>query len=119
MPKQWEGSVFPYRGRLYVQFKDPKRGGKFSKRATPYKPGQEAEAEKVLASIREQLAAQARYLAAGSGEVSVQSYGEQWLKGRQHQSSWRDDQGRLREHVYPEIGSMPLANIRARHLLQL
>lgn len=53
--------------------------------------------------------------------LTVQTYGEQWLKGREEDgvSTFKDERGRLRLHVFPHIGSMPLGEVRPRHIIEL
>jgi hypothetical protein len=52
--------------------------------------------------------------------LTVRAYATEWLVKRQERDlDWRDDESRFRKHILAEIGDMPLAEVRARHLVDL
>jgi integrase len=51
---------------------------------------------------------------------TVRGFAGGWIvKRRERELDWRNDESRLRHHVLPEIGDLPLAEVRARHLVDL
>jgi integrase len=42
-----------------------------------------------------------------------------WLPLRQVRANWKDDESRLNQHILPELGAVPLAEISRRHLKRL
>jgi hypothetical protein len=43
-----------------------------------------------------------------------------WIaKRRERGLDWKHDKSRLKHHVLPEIGDLPLAEVRARHMADL
>lgn len=111
----WKGSVFPRKGKLAIAVKVD---GKWVQRATPYRPGQEKEARALLRRTVEHLAAAEE---SGLGiHPTIRQYGKVWLEQRKTQvASWPDDDSRLRTHIYPAVGDVPLADVRARHIAAL
>jgi integrase len=55
------------------------------------------------------------------GPLTVRTYGERWIKGRHEDgiSTANDEDSKLRLHIYPHIGSMPLGEVRPRHIIDL
>ena len=44
----------------------------------------------------------------------------EWLpKRRERGLDWKADEGRLNRHVLPYIGDLPIAEVRARHLVDM
>jgi integrase len=114
------GSVYARGMKLYVGFKD---AGKWRYKATGLAVGDEARAEQLLAQIEAQLAAEQRYAGEGEsfGPVTLAAFAARWLKDRDTLGI-RDagnDVGRLRKHVLPTLGHLPLAAIRTRHVRDL
>lgn len=114
---EWRGSVFPRKGKLCMALKIE---GKWKQVPTPYYPGQEAEARKLLKRTRELLLAGED---AGLGpSPTVREYAmKAWLALRQRQGvvSWEDDVSRLRTHVFSEIGDLHLGDVQPRHIAAL
>lgn len=46
----------------------------------------------------------------------MREYGEQWLKTREHIETVADEAGRLRNHVFPRIGDLPIRAVRPGHI---
>lgn len=116
MLRPWRGSVIVRRGTYYLKVRDAT--GRWRQRATGIlaTPERRAEAEQLLAELRVGL--KAREDVGAAGPVSVRSWGTKWLKGRAGPDH-ANDEARLRLHVYPVIGSMPLDEVRPRHLVEL
>jgi integrase len=111
----WRGSVFPRKGKLCMALKID---GKWKQVPTPYYPGQEDEARKLLKRTREFLRAGED---AGLGpSPTVAEYVKHWLVERKTVvKSWDDDESRLNTHVLPAIGALSLADVRPRHVLEM
>lgn len=116
MLRPWRGSVIVRRGSYYLKVRDG--AGRWRQRATgiPADPARRAEAERLLAEVRVGL--KAREEVGEAGPPTVRSWGARWLKGRSG-PDYDNDEARLRLHVYPVIGSMPLDEVRPRHLVEL
>lgn len=57
------------------------------------------------------------YVDQAADRVTVESYGEEWRKGRLHQDSTAERVERaLRVHVYPIMGEVPIARVRASNV---
>jgi integrase len=50
---------------------------------------------------------------------TVREYGEEWLQTREHIETVADEAGRLRNHVFPRIGDLPMRAVRPRHIRDL
>jgi integrase len=50
---------------------------------------------------------------------TVREYGERWLGTRTEVATARDEQGRLRNHVFPHLGDMRMREVRPRHIRDL
>lgn len=116
MLRPWRGSVLSIRGRLYLQVRDAH--GKWRQRTTGLEdtPENWKKAEALLAEVRVGL--KAREDVGESGPVTVKAWGARWLKGRTGPDA-SNDEARLRLHVYPVIGAMPLDEVRPRHLVEV
>ena len=109
--------IFTRGTKLWITFKDG--SGKWRNVSTGHSVGEEAAAQAKLEAVLEAVAAQRPApLVAGSG--TVRAYAETWLvKRRERDLDWKNDRSRLEHHVLPAIGDMLLADVRARHLVDL
>jgi integrase len=104
-----------------LQVKDER--GAWVQRATPFRidvPGDEQRALALLVEVRAKLQA-TQGLTDETGLVTVRAWSKKWLIDRRA-SGVRDvdnDESRLDLHVLAHIGEMPLAEVRARHLVEL
>jgi integrase len=76
----------------------------------------------LLAAGTEAAAATPRLIArpaAIDAGPTVREYGEQWLTTRTHIETYTDECGRLRNHVFPRIGDMPMRGVRPKHIREL
>jgi integrase len=115
MLRPWRGSILSIRGRLYLQVR---ADGRWRQRATGLLDTQEnrAAAERLLGEVRAGL--KAHEDVGKPGPVTVRSWGARWLRGRTGPDGGNDE-ARLRLHVYPVIGNMPLDEVRPRHVVEL
>lgn len=115
MADDWRGSVFPQGERLKMTVKVD---GKWTQVKTPYRVGQEKEAEALLARTREMILA-------GDGlgigpDPTIADYSKRWLERRKTTvASWRNDESRLGTHILPALGALRLADTKARHVAEM
>ncbi|MCA9679735.1 MAG: site-specific integrase [Kofleriaceae bacterium] len=106
--------------RLWVRYQDA--AGKTQYRSTGLKVGQEREARAMLDEIERQIAAERRptlAVAPLAVSMSVAEFAAAWIQGRQHVAGVKDEDARLKNHVLPLIGAMPIADVRPRHIRDL
>ena len=109
----WKGSVFPQGDRLKLGIK---KNGKWVQVKTPFRVGQEKQAQALLARTREMLQAGVAAGVPAGGTVSEYALGT-WLEGRKKNvASWPDDHSRLKTWILPAIGALPLHEVRPRHI---
>ncbi len=104
-------------GRLYIRFKNPR--GEWEHQKTPYFKGQEEIAERTYRSIVRDVAA--RRALAPTGPITLETFATKWLKDRKslRLKAHADDTTRLKLHVYPTLGHLPLTDIRPRDVRDL
>jgi integrase len=90
--------------------------GRKVRRSTGCEVGQEEAAERVL---DEALAAirTADVAARRRGELTLREWGERWLKGRAAKVSAGEEAALLRNHVFPELGDVPLPRLTKSRML--
>ncbi len=109
------------RGEKYwVRFKD--ENGKWVNRPTPYRIGEESEADRYF-ERRSKCAAAARDATTKRGGSSTQPltirlFAESWLKERRKLGirSFADDESRMHRHILPELGDFLLDEVQSRHV---
>jgi integrase len=123
--------VYARGSKLWIRFRDI--GGKWRDAFSGYLVGQEALAGEVHAEIVARVAAseQTEHVKHAPSAPrpsthdtpavgTVRGFASGWIvKRRERELDWRNDESRLRHHVLPEIGDLPLAEVRARHLVDL
>jgi integrase len=110
MSNDWNGSVYQKGPKLYIRVR---MFGKWKSIATPYGPGQEAEAEEFLRDTRRKILA-AEAAGAKDGPLTVAEYAEEWLRRRRARGDkWdvENDAGRLRKHILTKIGSKRIGDV--------
>ena len=112
------GSIYEKNGRLYMSFKTA--SGKWTTKSTKLPVGQEKRAKTMLDQTEQQIA-MGLELGAVDGKATVTAYAKRWIAERKAQGirSIGDEESRLRIHVLPEIGSLPMADVRPRHIRDL
>lgn len=113
-PQAWRGSVFRRGERLYLKTKD--ESGRWVQIPTPFRAGQEAEAEALLRKARDHV--QATIEATGGAGPTVAAFAKRWLETRPEHGRWYDE-SRLELHVLPVIGALRLDEVRPRHMLEV
>jgi integrase len=123
------GSVYARGRTLWIAFHEP--SGKRVCRSSGYRVGQEALAAALLEEVERRANEQAAPAVRKGADMApqaagplpslvgltVQEYGDRWIAGREHRvESVADEQGRLRNHVYPRIGHMLLRDVKPRHI---
>jgi len=110
-------SIFARGQKLYAKCKGV--DGKWRQLATGCSLGEEAKARRWLDDLERQVAA-SRASGATSGPLTVARWAASWLQGRERLGlDWTNDEQRLRTHVLPVIGALPLSGVRPRHLVDL
>jgi integrase len=107
-------SVFARGRKLYAKIRDV--NGKWIQVATGFDVGDEAAARR-WATARDREASDER-ARRGDGPLTVRAYAERWL-ARRITKTKRDDENRLRKHVYPLLGDLMLVDVRPRHARDL
>lgn len=118
---RWEGSVYPKGRKWWLRFKD--LSGRWVGKPTPFYrhvEGDRAKADALLVHVREQIEAERRAGADG-GPLTVRRWAETWLEKRRRLGidAVREEEQRLRMHVYPSIGDLPLADVLRAHVRAL
>jgi integrase len=110
--------VIEVRGRLRYLIKD--EDGHWRQRAARLDdtPENRIVAERRLRELERAMAAVRRVTGGEGGPLTVERWGERWLKTRDNRDA-ENDEARLRLHVYPTIGSLLLAEVEPRHLAAL
>lgn len=105
--------------RLWIRFRDAK--GMWRDASTGYNVGQEELAQTMHDETVARIGATTKTVKhAPARGLTVRGFVAEWLpKRRERGLDWKSDEGRLRLHVLPEIGDLPLAEVRARHLVDL
>ncbi len=112
------GPVYRRGKKLWLRFKG--LDGKWTQSKTDFVVGQERQAREALRKLEHRIAANHELGEPEKGPVTVARYAERWLEGRRGLlEDWKTDEGRLRIHVLPRIGNMPLEDVRPRHLIEL
>lgn len=110
--------VISVRGRLRLLLKDEE--GRWRQRAVGLTdtPENRKTAERRLVEVERALAAVRRATDGEGGVLTVERWGARWLLSRDNRDA-ENDSARLRLHVYPHIGALPLADVEPRHLAAL
>ncbi len=103
-----------YRGEsIWLRYKDA--GGAWRSCSSGFRRGQETQAKALLDAHRKADAGDVR------SALTVAGWCDAWLEQRETRgvTSAKRDGYRLRKHVIPVIGPMPLAAVRRRHVLDV
>lgn len=111
--------VYPRGKKLWIRFRDAK--GKWRDASTGYNLGQEALAQATHDEVVARVTASERIVKhAPPRSFTVRAYAADWIvKRRERGLDWQGDEGRLRHHVLPALGELQIAEVRARHLVDL
>lgn len=110
------GHVFRRGNKLWIAYKGPE--GERCRHATPFKVGEEQQAKKLLGTVEAKVAAG---LVPDVGPLTFERYARRWISRRKALglADWENDESRLRLHVIPAIGKVPLDAIRPLHLVEV
>lgn len=110
------GCVYHRKGMLYLRFKD--ENGQPRRLSTGLRVGQEEEAREILQKVQAQLDASRNEREA---MLSLREYAEQWVEDRRQRGllCYKDDESRLRHHVFPVLGDTALEDVRPRDVRAL
>jgi integrase len=105
--------------KLWIRFRDA--DGKWRDSSTGFDVGQEELAQIMHDETVARIAAATRTVKhAPARGLTVRAFVAEWLpKRRERGLDWKSDEGRLTRHVLPYIGDLPLAEVRARHLVDM
>jgi integrase len=110
------GSVFRRGNRLWIKYKTV--AGKWVNKPAKLNVGEEKKAHMLLkkteAGVRARIDAGER----DDGPLTVKSFGVKWIANRDT-NSVKDDEARLKLHVYPVIGDLRLGDVRPRDIKAL
>ena len=109
------GGVYRRKQKLWLWYIGA--DGKRIYQATTCRPGEEERAKKILAVVERRVAAEQKTGEHG-GPLTLQAYGERWLKGRPAQGvvTHEHEAQRLRLHVWPLLGDVLLKELRPHHV---
>jgi integrase len=113
------GTIYARGRKLYVGYRDTH--GKWKYAATGLSVGQEKKAAKVLAMIVARIGAGAEHGERELGPLTLRRFGKQWIAKRKQRGvrNVAAEEGRLKKHVYPHVGTMILSEIRPKHIVHL
>lgn len=110
-------SIYRRGGKLWMRIRE---GGSWVSRTTPYAVGQERDALRYAKRKQERIAEHEAKGLAVSHALTVRRYFTTWIAQREEADlDWRHDEARMRLHVLPAIGTLLLAEVRPRHLIDL
>lgn len=113
------GSVYARGNKLWIRFKGA--NGRWTQSTTDFHVGEEKKARKLLERVEVKIEAGAALGEKELGPTTVARYADKWTEDRKLLGvvDWENDARWLRIHALPKIGSMPIAEVRARHLIEL
>ena len=97
------------------------RAGKWVSKPTPYAVGDEAKAKRFAGRMEERFTTcrQAGGTAPG-GRLTVADFAKRWIEERRGRvRTVADEEGRLKLHILPVLGSLRLDEVRPRHVIEL
>lgn len=109
------GYVYSRGRKLYIGYTDAE--GRQRQKATRYNVGDEAKAAEVLRQVEAAIAARKEYVPEG-GPLTLERFADRWIEQRRKRgvSTVDDDKTRLKKHVLPALGAMPVDEVRPRHI---
>ena len=114
------GSVYRRGSKWWLRYKGP--DGKWTQASSGLDVADEDKARKMLAKLEARIAAGTEVVGGTqAGPLLLRQYADAWVKDREARQirSAKDDGSRLRKHVYPVIGDVPMAEVGQRHVRDL
>ena len=112
-------SIYAKDGRLYCRLKV---GGKWTSKGTKYRPGDEELARRYAQRRQQRIDEQESGAApVVDSALTVKSYAlDTWIKEREVADlDWKVDLGRLKHHILPAIGHLPIASVGTPKLVEM
>jgi integrase len=103
-------SIYQRGDKLWARLKE---SGKWVSRPTPFAVGQEREAKRYAKKAQETI--DARTASGAAPVLTVRQFATTWLAKRTNVTA-SDDSARIANHVAPRIGSMPIADVKPKHI---
>lgn len=112
-------SIYAKGNKLYASIKNAKN--KWVNVATGFNVGQEREANKFVRDLKARRDAEIEHGEAEHGPVTFRRYVKTWSAERKKLglADTANTESRLRDHVMPALGDLLIADIRARHVVEL
>ncbi len=114
------GTVYARGGKLWLAYQGTDGNRRW--KPTGFNLGEEAKARDLLARVERQVEAQKRIgatIGASVGEVTVANFAKAWLEKRVSLASYASEEARVRLYLLPDLGNLPIAEVRPRHLIGL
>ena len=113
------GSIYQKGRKLYASIKSA--SGDWTNVSTTFVVGQEREAKRFLRDLESRVRAGIDHGEADEGPLTLARFATRWIADRRKLglAAAEDDEAKLRDHVLPAIGALPIVEIRARHLVAL
>jgi integrase len=117
------GSLYIKGAKLWARYKD--EHGVWKGAPTPYRPGDEANARRFLKTLEAASEAKSSFNKRAGGEkkgpITVADYAVRWTDDRKELglATASDDLTRLRFRILPVLGTMPIEEVRPRHIRDL
>ena len=111
--------VYARGSKLWIRFRDAK--GTWRDASTGYNVGQEELARIMHDETVARIGATTKTVKhAPPRGLTFRGFVAEWLpKRRERGLDWKADESRLNRHVLPYIGDLPIADVRARHLVDM
>lgn len=110
--------VFVRGTKLWITFKNA--AGKWQNSATGCSVGQEEQAQAMLEDVLDEVRKAQGKPGLVVAALTLAAYADTWIEDRRKLDlDWKNDQSRLKHHVLPRIGPMKIADVRARHIVDL
>lgn len=111
--------VYKRKNKLWLRYKS--KTGVWKHARTDFVVGQEKEAKKLLKKLLETFEVEKSFGLEDNATFTVESFAEKkWFEERRGLvSDWKSNEGWLRNHVFPKIGSMPIGEVKASHIKAL
>jgi integrase len=117
------GSLYVKGSKLWARYKG--EHGAWKGAPTPYRPGDEANARRFVKGLEAATEAKSSFRKRTGGErkspITVADYAGRWTDDRKELglATASDDLARLRLHILPVLGTMPMEEVRPRHIRDL
>lgn len=111
-------SLYARGRRLWCRLKN--ESGQWVSKPTPYNTGDERRATRYADAAQRKLDTRRASGSPVAGPLTLRDFARAWiLKRRAADLDWRNDESRLRHHALPTLGDIPIAEIRASHVVAL